>query len=163
GAYSKIRTAQGVEGWVSQQYITTQRPKAEIIKELNGEIDSLASRIGSLKSSRRNNSGKAEKYRAELAKVRDENQQLTRERDAVTEKYTKLAEQAEDVSRITTENARITAEHAQLEKEARQLRSANKRPRPPAMFWWFLAGATVFVLGLITGIYTRKKKFYLDI
>ncbi|MCP4628719.1 MAG: TIGR04211 family SH3 domain-containing protein, partial [bacterium] len=46
GAYSKIRTAQGVEGWVSQQYITTQRPKAEIIKELNGEIDSLASRIG---------------------------------------------------------------------------------------------------------------------
>jgi len=45
GPYLRIRAQDGLEGWVQKNYITSKRPKAIIIEEMQNEINRLNSKI----------------------------------------------------------------------------------------------------------------------
>ena len=41
GPYLKIKTENGIEGWVQAQYIISEQPKALIVRDLRNEINNL--------------------------------------------------------------------------------------------------------------------------
>jgi SH3 domain protein len=71
-------------------------------------------------------------------------------------------DESENLSELRAENELLKNENSKLSRDVRQLRKMNKRPRPPAMFWWFLAGGSVFAAGVLTSLISKKKKYYLD-
>ena len=78
----------------------------------------------------------------------------------IKEKYDTLLNQSKNVLALTNEHDRLQVENAKLDIEMDRLKQENARLRSTEMLRWFLAGAGVFLIGLIAGRVSRKKKYY---
>jgi len=79
--YLKVRTAEGLEGWVLKQYITSETPKTAIIAGLENERDRLNSSLGQCsgdKVSLQNELKTAKLSGTETESLRKENSRLKR-------------------------------------------------------------------------------------
>jgi len=79
--YLKVRTAEGLEGWVLKQYITSEPPKTAIIAGLENERDRLNSSLGQCsgdKVSLQNELKTAKLSVTETESLRKENSHLKR-------------------------------------------------------------------------------------
>ena len=79
--YLKVRTAEGLEGWVLKQYITSETPKTAIIAGLENERDRLNSSLGQCsgdKVSLQNELKTAKLSVTETESLRKENSRLKR-------------------------------------------------------------------------------------
>lgn len=173
-SHLQVRTRDDQTGWVASQYITTEIPKSLVIARLNEEVDSLRATVAELEkdqpalaadlqAARIEHSRTVEDLQTRLDHFRTEAEQADRELKTITEKYAALAESSSDVTGLLQRHEKLSRAFQRLEQEAAQLRTRMQRPRPPAMLWWFLAGAGVFCLGLLSGAVIRKKKYYIDV
>src|SRR4030042_680111 len=79
--YLKVRTGEGLEGWVLKQYITSETPKTAIIAGLENERDRLNSSLGQCsgdKVSLQNELKTAKLSVTETESLRKENSRLKR-------------------------------------------------------------------------------------
>ena len=168
-SYLKVRTDDGLEGFVLNQYITTSRPKTLVIKQLEGENKNLQQKIARLNKT--NNDLKAqvatmqESHARELLELTGKSslneevlQQIKMEQDATAEKYSILLAQSENVVAIAEERDRLLKEKSKLTSEVTSLRNQNEKLSDNRMIKWFLAGGSIFLLGWIIGKISRKKR-----
>jgi SH3 domain protein len=168
GRYLRVRTKDGEEGWVANQYITSKTPKPLMIAGLKKEIRRLEEKIERLEkspASLRNDLDiaklKVKELEKETNKYRQEASLTSLELKQLTEKYNTLLEQSGNVVELMKERNRLRAANDQLNAEMEQLRQKNAPLKRLGIVWWFVAGAGVFFAGLITGKISRKKKrFY---
>ncbi len=73
-----------------------------------------------------------------------------------------LEDTSRNLSELIAENELLKKKNYNLRMDVQKLRKKNRLPRPPAMFWWFLAGGAVFLCGLCIGSISKKKKYYID-
>ena len=167
-----MRTQEGEEGWVAEQYITSEIPKPVIIAGLKQETDRLEARVeelekrqtlllDQLKEAERNHDAQVKELEENAENYREEISRTTAELEQITEKYDTLLDQSKNVLELTSEHDRLQEENAQLDTEIARLKQENERLNSTVMLRWFLAGAGVFLIGLIAGRVTRKKKYYL--
>lgn len=174
GSDLQVRTREGQTGWVQSQYITSDIPKPIVIARLNEEIETLRATIAELEkdqptlaadlqAARLEHTRTVEELQTRLDHFRTEAEQAGRELQTLTQKHTALAENAKDVTTLMQRHEDLSRAFQRLEQNTAQLRTRVQRPRPPAMLWWFFAGAGVFCLGLLSGAVIRKKKYYIDV
>ena len=169
--YLRVLTDEGEEGWVAKQYISSELPKSLIIAGLKQEANRLGARVEELekrqtllldrlKEAERKHDAKVTELEKNAEHYREEISRTTMELKQITEKYDTLLDQSKHVLELISEHDRLQAENARLDTEMDRLNQENARLKNTGMLRWFLAGAGVFLLGLIAGRVSRKKKYY---
>jgi len=169
GSYLKVRTADGLEGFVLLQYISSSTPKAQIITRLekkNKELQEKIARLG-----KTNDDFKAqiatmqESHTQELHKLTGKSslteealQQIKKEQIKTAENYSTLLAQSENVIAIAEERDQLLKDKSKLTSAVTSLRTQNEKLSDNRMIKWFLAGGGVFLLGWIIGKISRKKR-----
>jgi SH3 domain protein len=162
----RVRTQEGEEGWVETQYISSEQPKAVIIAGLNKEANRLKARVEELQKDQATlldqlNAAK----RSHTVKVK-ETSRLNTELTQITVKYKTLLDQSKNVAELIKENDRLYGDNDRLQAandrlnmEVEHLRQEIARLTRREMIWLFLAGASVFFVGLIVGKVSKKKRY----
>ncbi|MCF8091213.1 MAG: TIGR04211 family SH3 domain-containing protein [Desulfotignum sp.] len=136
--WSLVRTDNEKQGWVLTRFLTDEQPLTIQVEKLRKENERLA---------------------AALEKSREENQALTKKNAAlknIEEKYRKLEKESADFLKL---DARYKALLKLSEDQKQQIETLKGNLNDEEILW-FLSGAGVFIVGLILGLSTRKKKRY---
>jgi SH3 domain protein len=168
-SYYKVRTSDGIEGYVLRQYISSTPPKTQRIEELEMLNNSLQKKISRLKESNSNLETQLkstqDKYNREFSAITSKSanieqsleQALNNER-TMAEKYDALLAQAENVVEIAAERDKLLKKNKKLEAEVSALLKKTDKLADSRMIKWFLAGGGVLFFGWIIGKISRKKR-----
>lgn len=163
GRYLRIKTEDGLEGWVQAQYIISEKPNARIIEDLRNEIneqnaisDKLLAkkaiyeiRIRDLEQEVNINQKNTEKAKSELIEL--------------NKKYKKLLSNSENTDELIKKLEKSKKLDSKLKSEISNLKKGNQNPIKSSMIQPFLAGAGVLIVGFILGGLARgrkRSKFY---
>jgi SH3 domain protein len=167
--YLKVRTTDGIEGYVLRQYISTNPPKTQRIEELEMLSSSQQKKIGTLEAAKSNLAMQIktiqgdynQKFSEISAKSADLEQRLEQaliNERTTAEKYDTLTTQAENVITIVEERDQLLQKNKRLETDITALLEKKDKLADSRMIKWFLAGAGVFFFGWIIGKVSRKKR-----
>lgn len=151
--YYRVRTKEGEEGWIPKKYISPETPKPVIMERLSAELGRLKEKLAETVKER-------DSLKTELTASKKEASEKTEELSLVNERHNTLLEQSSNVVEIAEERDRLREENSKLSGMEEFLRDENKRLKRTEMFWWFLAGGGVFLVGWITGKISRQKRYY---
>ena len=165
----KIRTEDGIEGWVRAQYIVSEKPKALIIENLKNEIMSLNKEFENLKNgqaSASNTLSKTKKmYLKKIEELEEEvnvNQKFAAKAKSdfiqLDKKYTNLLKHSKNTEELISQVDKLKKLNAELDTEVKSLRKDQKNPLKSNRIQSFIAGAGVLLFGFILGGSARKKK-----
>lgn len=134
--WSMVETSKGKQGWVLSRFLTEEIPKAIMVQRLEKENQDL---VAALDEARRN-----------LKQLEERNTVLT-----------KIEKQYGELKKASADYLKLDAEHKALLKTSQdqkiQIRNLEESLDDEEKLW-FLSGAGVFIVGLILGLSTRKKK-----
>lgn len=169
--YSKVRTADGVEGYVKKQYLTKKRPKSAIIAELNQQIEAQKKKIATLNSALNKKDSTLDQETDELEEsLSDLKKQIAEgagqlkkaesERDGLQKELIALKEASGDVVSLVKARQSLQQENDRLTDELNTLREDNAYLLMTFYIKWFLAGAGVLFVGWMIGRSGRRKRRY---
>jgi len=166
----RIRTEDGIQGWVRKKFIVPDKPKAVIINELNEKVAILEENIQTLQEG-----SDAQGLQKLIDGYKQRVTNLTASLD--NEKRTRLALQR-DLKKVNTEHRQLvnqSKKNQEASKELASLKNENKTLKdklasipPPAdetpmlsgNMKWFLIGGGVLLLGFIVGRALKGKRSY---
>ncbi len=134
--WSLVQTDAQKKGWVLTRFLTEDKPLTFQVEKLEKENKDLADA---------------------LEKIETQNQVLTGKNAALTdieEKYRELKQASADFIELNEKYQALV----QLSKDQEQQISMLEENLNNEAMLWFLSGAGVFIVGLILGLSTRKKK-----
>jgi SH3 domain protein len=169
GAYYKVQTKDGKEGWVLKQYMTADIPKTLIISGLRKEIEKLKDGIEKLNmerdaikkdltSEKSLSTSAVKKLEKRMNAKNDQIYSLTRQLKVMANKYNKLVVDSGDVAKIVSERDMLNEENTRLSTEKNELLQEKKRLFKTNVIYWFLAGGGVFFFGWIIGQFSRTRR-----
>ena len=149
--FMRIRTKEGLEGWVQKNFINTGKPKSIIIKEMKNEISQLKAKIGEFENNRD----------ADLNEIRASSQDDKLKIEQLTVKYNNLLKESKTkIAALTGERGKLKAINTELNIEVDNLtKDLNSHPKTKRI-QYFLAGAGVLLLGFFLGLFSKRKKSY---
>lgn len=156
--YLFVRTADGTEGWVQKQYLTTETPKRMVIARLEKERERLREQVEKLETRQAELTTELENARRERAGVDAGFADLQREQDRLKAAYDDLQAKSASVVELAAERDRLETLSTQLSGEVDALREENENILFTGAVKWFLAGGGVLFVGWIIGKTSRKKK-----
>ncbi len=176
--FLKVKTTNGVEGWVLGRYLSDKTPKPIIISTLNKSINQLENRIATLekqkislteelKIAKRDYAFKEKELNQTKQKSETKDNRIDQELKAITEKYNTLHYQSNNVVELANEKESLAAENQNFRKEntilntkVENLEKQTSRQLLTGLLKWFLAGAGVILLGILIGRLSKQKKDY---
>jgi SH3 domain protein len=165
----KIRTADGIEGWVRAQYIVSGKPKPLIIENMKNEITALNKEIETLQNkqdSASNTLSESKKlYQEKIEELKEEvsiNQKFAAKAKSdfieLNKKYSTLLKNSENTEKLMGEAERLKKLNTELKTEVKSLGKDRKNPLKSNTIQSFIAGAGVLLFGFLLGGSVRKKK-----
>jgi len=169
GRYLRIKTEDGLEGWVQTQYIISEKPKGRIIEDLRNEINDLNKKIEFSKNEQGSLSDKLlvtkQIYEVRIKELEQElniNQKNTakakNELIELNKKYKKLLSNSENADELIRKLEKSKKLDSKLKTEISNLKKDSQNPLKSSIIKPFLAGAGVFFVGFILGGLARRKK-----
>jgi len=169
GRYLRIKTEDGLEGWVQTQYIISEKPKGRIIEDLRNEINDLNKKIEFSKNEQGSLSDKLlvtkQIYEVRIKELEQElniNQKNTakakNELIELNKKYKKLLSKSENADELIRKLEKSKKLDSKLKTEISNLKKDSQNPLKSSIIKPFLAGAGVFFVGFILGGLARRKK-----
>jgi SH3 domain protein len=155
GDYSRVRTRDGIEGWVLTQYLT-DTPIAKVrlaraeqqLEKLRQENRQLQQQFATLQQEKRS--------------LEQEHGTLGGEADALRSELQELREVAARPIELAQQNETLSGKLERLQREFDLLQSDNTRLQDRSQRDWFITGAGVLfggiLLGLLLPMLRRKKK-----
>ncbi|MDT8379506.1 MAG: TIGR04211 family SH3 domain-containing protein [Desulfotignum sp.] len=134
--WSLVQMDNQKQGWVLTRFLTEEKPLTFLVEKLRKENARLTSVLE-----------KSEKHNQELA---EKNTTLA----DIEKKYQELKQASADFLKLNEKYRTLV----QLSEEQAQQISLLKGNLNNESILWFLSGAGVFIVGLILGLSTRKKK-----
>jgi SH3 domain protein len=134
--WSLVQTENQKQGWVLTRFLTEDKPLTFQVETLKKENKDLADAL--------------EKLDTQNQILAEKNQALA----DIEEKYRDLKQASADFMELNEKYKALV----QLSKEQAQQISMLKENLNNEAMLWFLSGAGVFIVGLILGLSTRKKK-----
>lgn len=148
--YLLIRTDEGIEGYISSQYVTTETPKIQQIEQLKTQLKEL----------RQENTALTEKA-DQSTQYRDRLAQSTKELSQLKTEHTALKQASGNVLQLTQERDLLKQENSAMATRLEQLKEESNLYLRTGIIKWFLAGAGVLFFGWILGKMSgKKKRFY---
>lgn len=143
--YSRVRTEDGTEGWVLNQYISSTPTAKQLLASAEAKLAGLEKENAELKKSLTDVSAKE----AEASK---QYKQLAGERKKFTEELENLRRVAAKPLQLENENQQIKKQLLDLENEHELLRRENQMLNDSSDREWFLTGAVVIIGGIVLGL-----------
>jgi len=167
--FLRIRTEDGIEGWVRTQYLVSEKPKILIIENLKNEIETLNKEIQTIKneqdSASTTLSESKKMYQETIEELKEEvniNQKFAAKAKSdfieLNKKYTNLLKHSENTEKLIGEVEKLKKLNAELNTEVKSLRKDRKNPLKSNRIQSFIAGAGVLLFGFILGGSARKRK-----
>lgn len=167
--FLKIKTKDGLEGWVREQYIVSEKPKVLIIEKLNNEIKALNKEGKLLKNDRNSASNQLSKtkqmYQEKIDALKEEvniNQKFAAKAKSdliqLKRKYADILERSKNIKELMDEIEKLKKTNAELNTEISSFRKDHKNPLKSNRIQSFIAGAGVLLFGFILGGSAKKKK-----
>jgi SH3 domain protein len=167
--FLKIRTENGIEGWVRAQYIVSAKPKVLIIEDLKNDIKALKEEYENIKNGQDASSNtllKTKKmYQDKIQELEEEvdiNQKFAAKTKSdfiqLNKKYTNLLNHSKNAEELISQVDELKKLNAELNTQVKSLRKNRKNPLKSNRIQSFIAGAGILVFGFILGGSARKKK-----
>lgn len=134
--WSNVRTDTDKRGWVLSRFLTREVPRALLVKQLQMENQELIAA--------------RDHAQARAVELKAENDSLA----GIQKKYKQLEQASADYLKLETAYQEL-AEKSKAQQE--QILSLEQKVDNEELLW-ALSGAGVFIIGLIIGLATRKKK-----
>jgi SH3 domain protein len=134
--WSMVRNSAGKTGWVLTRFLTEEVPKALMLERYKKENERLASKLAAAEET------------AETLNV--QNKDLTE----IAKKYKQLKDASASYLKLEIEHKALLEQSREQEERIQNLVQRNKSEVKLGL----LSGAGVFIVGLIFGMSTRKKK-----
>jgi SH3 domain protein len=134
--WSHVKTQGNKTGWVLSRFLTEEVPQNLLVEQLQAEN---------------------EKLQTALEQAEEKNRVLTEKNETlmdIEEKYKKLEQESADFLKLS-DSYKALSQESQDQKN--QILTLEKNMNNEEKLW-FLSGAGVFIVGLIIGLSTRKKK-----
>jgi len=134
--WSHVKTQDNKTGWVLSRFLTEEVPQNLLVAQLQAEN---------------------EKLQTALEQAEEKKQALTEKNETlmdIEEKYKKLEQESADFLKLS-DSYKALSQESQDQKD--QILTLEKNLNNEEKLW-FLSGAGVFIVGLIIGLSTRKKK-----
>ena len=165
----RIRTEDGLEGWVRAQYIVSEKPKVLIIENLKNEITALNKEIETFKNKQdsiSNTLSKTKKiYQEKIEELNEEvniNQKFASKAKSdfiqLNKKYTNLLKHSKNTEELIQAVEKLKKLNAKLNTEVKSLGKDRINPLKSNRLQSFIAGAGVLLFGFILGGSAKKKR-----
>ena len=169
GRYLRIKTEDGLEGWVQTQYIISEKPNGRIIEDLRNEINDLNKKVGFSKNGQGSLSDKLlvtkQIYEVRIRELEQEvniNQKNTAKAKSelieLNKKYKKLLRNSENTDELIRKLKKSKKLDSKLKTEINNLKKDSQNPLKSSIIQPFFAGAGVFIVGFILGGLARRMK-----
>lgn len=134
--WSLVRNSDGKTGWVLTRFLTEEVPKTLMVERYKKENELLASKLSAAEETVQN--------------LETQNKALTE----IAQKYKQLKDASASYLKLETEHKALLVQSQEQEKRIQGLEQGIKSEVKLGL----LSGAGVFIVGLIFGMSTRKKR-----
>ncbi|NVM57390.1 MAG: TIGR04211 family SH3 domain-containing protein [Desulfobacterales bacterium] len=149
--WARVRLPNEKEGWMLSRYLASGPPSKEVITKLERENHDLRLRAKAL--SERNARLKKERKELETALSK-----RTQTAQALKKAYDTLKGGSKDFLALKASYEKASEELATKNKQVRELEKEVEDLRQSQTLQWFLAGASVILVGFIIGYASRRSK-----
>ncbi len=150
--YSKVRTGGGTEGWVLSRYLMSEPPAREQLETLMSQLTSANARRTSMGSQLQAIKGQ---YDSASRQIR----MLETERDRLESELAEIKRTAGNVLSIDNQNKELQHQLTDAEIKASILEQENQELSSQQSRYWFLSGALVLLVGIISGLWLPRIRW----
>jgi len=158
GRYLRVKTEDGLEGWVQAQYINSEKPNARIIEDLRNEINEQDALSDKLLAKKKIYEIRIKELEQELNINQKDTAKAKSELIELNKKYKKLLSDSEDMDELIKKLEKSKQLDSKLKSEISDLKKGSQNPLKSNMIQPFLAGAGVLIVGFILGGLARRRK-----
>lgn len=158
GRYLRIKTEDGLEGWVQAQYIISEKPNARIIEDLKNKINEQNSVSDKLLAKKKIYEIRIRELEQEVNINQENTAKAKSELIELNKKYKKLLSNSENTDELITKLEKSKQLDSTLKAEISNLKKGSQNPLKSSMIQPFLAGAGVLIVGFILGGLARRRK-----
>ena len=151
--YTRVRTADGLEGWLQTQYLVDEPIASTQLDEVKSEMRSLDKQH--------------QQTLLSLRETREAKESLTREQENLSDQNARLVE---DLATITTlsgnviaideKNKQLSEERDALRQQIIDLNELTDSLSDDRAQQWFLGGAGVLLIGLLLGFWLGRRIYH---
>jgi len=151
--YTRVRTADGLEGWLQTQYLVDEPIASTQLDEVKSEMRSLDKQH--------------QQTLLSLRETREAKESLTREQENLSDQNARLVE---DLATITTlsgnviaideKNKQLSEERDALRQQIIDLNELTDALSDDRAQQWFLGGAGVLLIGLLLGFWLGRRIYH---
>ena len=150
--YSRVRTPDGVEGWVLTRYLMDQPSARSQLASANKKMASLEDENKDLKSKFNDVSGDKNSLDKDKRELLAKNSKLEADLDHIRKT-------AANAIAIESEKERLTLEKNRLETQLQTVQQENHSLKDRRDREWFVRGAAVVIVGILIGLILPKIRF----
>ncbi len=143
--YSRVRTPDGIEGWVLSRYLSEEPIARDRLAKAQKQLERLQADNRKLRSQVTELRKKAAELEAERDRLRSENRKLAGELKHLKQVAAKPIE-------LEEQNRILKQQNVSLEKELQLVRQENQVLQNSTQRDWFIAGAGVLLGGILLGL-----------
>lgn len=145
GDFSRVRTSNGQEGWVSTSDLMAQPSARAQLARAGERVETLKTQRNELREEIRN-------QKALIAEQQQANEQLQAENQQVTQTLESLQKTAARPVQLEKENKILTQDLETAQQRISSLSEDNQRLQDKSVREWFLVGGGVSIGSLILGL-----------
>ncbi len=143
--YSRVRTEQGIEGWLLSRYLMNEPAARSQLAELRRRLEQALAQRGSAGEM-------LDTMTAERDQLAGERDQLARDAANLRSELDELRQAAAEPLQLRERNVALGERVETLERELGEARVEVAGLRRNTQRDWFVAGAAVLLLGLVLGL-----------
>lgn len=148
--FTRVRTEDGMEGWIPSQYLVDEPIAADRLAQAESEIERLESLLG----------GDTSALAAELEEARKEAQRHAESAETVAA----LEAQLEEIRRVSAsaiatqeENVKLAEANAALRRESEDLEARTEQLQGKVEMRWMMVGGGLVLAGLLIGVWVGSR------
>ncbi len=159
--YVRVRTGDGVEGWVLARYLQEEPVARERLAQAQARLDRLRKEVAAL----RRENGDLKKENARLQQALEKAEAARAKAEAA---LARIREASRNVIALQEENEQLKTQLVTLRRDLLTLRQENATLQDVRQRDWFLAGALVLALGIVAGLVlprlaVRRRRSWSDL
>jgi len=150
--YSRVRSPQGIEGWVISRYLDNLPSGRERLAEAEKKLANLNIENNRLQEN-------IKKLNADKNALDKEKQSLTKENHRLDQELTRIRQTAGSAIAIDSENKSLKEKLNTLERNYQATQQENEVLKDRSDRDWFMVGAGVVLLGIVIGLIIPKIRW----
>ncbi len=150
--YTRVRTANGTEGWVLSRYLMPEASAREQLERLTGQLTNANAEGSSLTS-------QLDAVRAEQESAKARVATLEREKRQLEQQLADIKRTAANALSIDGQNKALRDQLATTEIEAASLEQQNRELTSQTTRYWFMTGALVLTIGIGLGLWVPRIRW----